>query len=76
MHSIYILKLVQSDQSRIKVFGGPRIDTIVGPHTPSSLPSSFDSVNLTGLWGITIEKCLKLQMPYASFTRRNQVKIS
>ena len=43
-------------QSRIKVFWGLRLDTIVGPHTHPTLPSSSDPINLTGVWGITTEK--------------------
>ena len=43
-------------QGRIKVFWGPRLDTIVGPHTQPTLPSSSDPINLTEVWGITTEK--------------------
>ena len=32
-------------QSRIKVFWGPRLDTIVGPYTHPYLPSSPNSLN-------------------------------
>ena len=39
--------LDSSMQGRIKVFWGPRLDTIVGPYTHPYLPSSPDSLNLT-----------------------------
>ena len=51
-------------QSRIKVFWGPRLDTIVGPHTHPTLSSS-KSVPHQPDWnlGYHYRKSLKLQMP-------------
>ena len=40
----------------LKYFGALGLDTIVGPHTHPTLPSSSDPINLTGVWGITTEK--------------------
>ena len=62
-------------QSRIKVIWGPKLDTIVGPYTHPSLPSLSDPVNLTGVWGITIEK-VWIANAIGEFQRHNQVKIS
>ena len=64
------------NQSQIKVFWGPRLDTIVGPHTHPALPSSSDPINLTGVWGITTENVWNCKCHIGEFQRRNQVKIS
>ena len=53
---LYYILFTRNIQSRIKVFWGPRLDTIVGPHIHPTLPSSSDPINLTGVWGITTEK--------------------
>ena len=65
-------------QSRIKVFGGPRLDTILGPHTHPSLPSSFDPINLTGVWSIRVSPSKKFEIAnvIGEFQRRNQVNSS
>ena len=63
-----------SDQSRTKVFWGPRLDTIVGSHThPSHLPLNPST------WlefGVSPPKKFGIAKAIGEFQRRNQVKIS
>ena len=69
--------IIHSIQSRINVFWGPRLDTIVGPYTHPSLPFSSDPVNLTGVLYITIEKVWNCKCHRRVFRGAcNQVKIS
>ena len=73
----YMLELPTSWQNRVKVFWGPRLDEIVGPHTHPTPPSHRPLTPSTWLeFGVSPPEMFEIANAIGEFQRRNQVKIS